>query len=105
MNGVMGEMTTSDRLRAISLIDPKTIKKPVIPAQDNSVVPLKGLFKGVKGQQTVSPSRDVTSIVVPQYKIEEPVFGVTKSSGRMMINKGQFQPRSNSGINMYGSIK
>ena len=49
MNGIMGEESTSDRLRAISLIDPKTIKKPIIPAQDNSVLPLKGLFRGVKG--------------------------------------------------------
>ena len=47
MNGIMGEESTSDRLRAISLIDPKTIKKPIIPNQDNSVLPLKGLFKGV----------------------------------------------------------
>ena len=66
MNGIMGEESTSDRLRAISLIDPKTIKKPVIPAQDNTVLPLKGLFKGVKGQQTVSPTRDTAIVVIPQ---------------------------------------
>ena len=66
MNGIMGEESTSDRLRAISLIDPKTIKKPVIPAQDNAVLPLKGLFKGVKGQQTVSPTRDAAMVVIPQ---------------------------------------
>lgn len=88
MNGVMAEESTSDRLRAISLIDPKSIKKPVIPAQDNNVLPLKGLFKGVQGQQTVSPTRETKQITIPSYKIDEPVFELAKSSGRMMINRG-----------------
>jgi hypothetical protein len=97
MNGIMSEETTSDRLRAISLIDPRSIKRRDIPSQDPGIVPLKGLYQGVKGMPTASPVKEFRPAVeARQFTIDEPKFEIKQTSGRMMINRGQFQPRSGS---------
>jgi hypothetical protein len=62
MDGIMDEQTTSDRIRAISLVDPHIFKRH----NDYCNIPLKGHFKGNKGMSTalptVSPDKDYIKV-------------------------------------------